>query len=49
MRIYLDVGRLINESVTMVNPTDMAYVSAGYAPLSARLVQNLSAPGNAPE
>lgn len=37
--------RLINESVSMINPTDMAYVSAGYAPLSARLIQHLPSPG----
>lgn len=29
----------------MINPTDMAYVSAGYAPLSARLIQQLASPG----
>lgn len=33
--------RLINERVNVTKPDDMAYVAAGYAPLSARLVQLL--------
>lgn len=34
--------RLINEGVNMVSPDDLAYVTAGFAPLLARLVQGLS-------
>jgi len=36
--------RLINERVNMLRPDDFAYVSAGYAPLSVRLVQLLASP-----
>jgi len=37
--------RLIDEEVNPGNPTDIAYVTSGYAPLSVRLVQLAISPG----
>jgi len=31
--------KLINENVNMLRPDDIAYVTAGYAPLSCRLIE----------
>ena len=36
--------QLINESINMSRPDDISYVTAGYAPISVRLVQALIAP-----
>lgn len=33
------IGRLIDEKTNMMKPDDISYVAAGYAPLTARLVE----------
>ena len=38
--------KLINESVNMLKPDDIAYVTAGCAPLSVRLIELLGAFGS---
>lgn len=37
--------RLINDSINMSRPDDISYVTAGYAPLSVRLLQIFTTPG----
>ena len=40
--LHLPVNlRLINESVNVMSPNDVAFVSSGYAPMSVRLVQSI--------
>ena len=38
--------KLINESVNMARPDDISYVTAGYAPLSVRIIQALMTQGS---
>jgi len=37
--------KLINDSINMLRPDDISYVTAGYAPISVRLLQIFTTPG----